>query len=318
MAGGMAAEVELSTVSWLGSPSLMSRLAIRQRSRSESDLRSFDWRLTILLCLTLLVGCKIVNPAPVGLPKQSALQNDHLQVRCDLKLRKDHPILRDLDALRDEIADELNLPVQKQPVTVYLFSDETRYAQYLQTRYPLLPPRRAYFVGTPKELSVFTFWGERIQEDLRHEYTHGVLHASLMDVPLWLDEGLAEYFEVTSQPRGLNRDYAMRLANNLSQGWKPDLDRLESLEKVEDMQKGDYLEAWAWVHFMLHNSEETRMVLVDYLHELRSTSKPGLLSKRLREAIPTAEQRFAAHAASLTSNIQQAGGTLDSRRTLER
>ena len=260
----------------------------------------------------MLWGCRTAAPALVGLPKLSALENEHLLVRSDLKLPKDHPILRDLDGLRDEIADELNLPVQKQPVTVYLFSDELRYAQYLQTRYPLLPPRRAYFVGTAKELAVYTFWGERIQEDLRHEYTHGVLHASLMDVPLWLDEGLAEYFEVTSQPRGLNRDYAMRLAGNLSQGWKPDLDRLESLEKVDDMQKGDYMEAWAWVHFLLHHSDETRNVLVGYLHELRSDAKPGLLSKRLRDAIPTAEQRFAVHAASLSSGIQQVGGIQDS------
>lgn len=267
--------------------------------------------LIVTLCLATLGGCRSVAPNPIGLPRQAALENEHLLVRSDLKLPADHPVLRDLDNLRDQIADELNLPLQKQPVTVYLFGDEVRYSQYLQARYPLLPPRRAYFVGTPKELAVYTFWGERIQEDLRHEYTHGVLHASLMDVPLWLDEGLAEYFEVTSQPTGLNRDYAMRLANNLSQGWKPDLNRLEAMEKVDEMQKADYLEAWAWVHFMLHHSEETRGVLVGYLHELRSNAKPGLLSKRLKQTIPTADQRFVAHAASLTSGVQQASGTLD-------
>jgi hypothetical protein len=264
-----------------------------------------------MVCLTLAFGCRTVNTVPVGLPKQSALENDHLLVRSDLKLPKNHPILEDLDSLRDEIADELNLPLQKQPVTVYLFSDEVRYSQYLQTRYPLLPPRRAYFIGTTKELAVYTFWGDRIQEDLRHEYTHGVLHASLVDVPLWLDEGLAEYFEVTTEPRGLNRDYAARLASNLSQGWKPDLDRLETLEKVEDMQKGDYLESWAWVHFLIHHSEETRDVLVGYLHELRTNGRPGSLARRLRDAIPSADQRFAVHAASMTTGIQQASANFD-------
>mgnify|MGYP001551720100 CR=1 FL=1 len=290
----------------------MSRFAVRRCSTLKRDPRG-RWRTSLALaaCFALLGGCRSIAPNPIGLPRQSALENEHLLVRSDLKLPANHPVLRDLDALRDQIADELNLPVQKQPVTVYLFSDEVRYAQYLQARYPLLPPRRAYFVGTPKELAVYTFWGERIQEDLRHEYTHGVLHASLMDVPLWLDEGLAEYFEVTSQPTGLNRDYAMRLANNLSQGWKPDLNRLEAMEKVEDMQKADYLEAWAWVHFLLHHSEETRGVLISYLHELRSDAKPGLLSKRLKQTIPTADQRFMAHASSLTSGVQQASGALD-------
>lgn len=292
----------------------MSRFASRRCSTWERDPWQ-QWRQVRLALVALglcwFCGCRSVAPTPIGLPRQSSLENEHLSVRSDVKLPADHPVLRDLDALRDQIADELNLPVQKQPVTVYLFSDEVRYAQYLQARYPLLPPRRAYFVGTPKELAVYTFWGERIQEDLRHEYTHGVLHASLVDVPLWLDEGLAEYFEVTSQPTGLNRDYAMRLANNLSQGWKPDLNRLEAMEKVDDMQKADYLEAWAWVHFMLHHSEETRSVLVSYLRELRTDAKPGLLSKRLKQAIPTADQRFMAHASSLTSGVQQASGTLD-------
>ena len=284
----------------------MSRLAIR-RCSTPTRVRTFGWQIRVaLVALTLLAGCRTVAPVPVGLPKQHAMENEHLLVRSDLKLPKDHPVLRDLDGLRDQIADELNLPVQKQPVTVYLFADEVRYAQYLQARYPLLPPRRAYFVGTSKELAVYTFWGERIQEDLRHEYTHGVLHASLADVPLWLDEGLAEYFEVTSQPTGMNRDYAMRLASNLAQGWKPDLDRLESLETVDDMQKADYQEAWAWVHFMLHHNEESRSVLVSYLHDLRTNPKPGSLATRLRTAIPSAEARFASHAASLTSGIQQA------------
>jgi hypothetical protein len=256
--------------------------------------------------LLVIAGCRSVAPTPVGLPKQLAMENEHLHVRSDLKLPKDHPILRDLDGLRDQIADELNLPLQKQPVTVYLFSDEVRYAQYLQTRYPLLPPRRAYFVGTPRELAVYTFWGDRIQEDLRHEYTHGVLHASLTDVPLWLDEGLAEYFEVTTQPTGMNREYATRLASNLAQGWRPDLERLETLETVDEMQKADYQEAWAWVHFMLHHSEDSRSVLVSYLHDLRTTATPGSLAKRLKAAIPSAEARFAAHAASMTTGIQQA------------
>jgi Protein of unknown function (DUF1570) len=270
----------------------------------------FGWRGAVLL-LGLVIGCQVAPQRPVGLPSKLAMENDHLLVRADMKLPKDHPVLKDLDRLRDEIADELFLPVQKQPVTVYLFSDELRYAQYLHLHHPLLPPRRAYFVGTSKELAVYTYWGERIQEDLRHEYTHGVLHASLQDVPLWLDEGLAEYFEVTSQPKGLNREYAKRLTDDLATGWRPNLERLESFEKVEQMRKEEYQEAWAWVHFLMHHSDESRDVLIGYLRELRTNSKPGSLSKRIHAAFPTVEQRFIAHAASLSTGIMQAGGALD-------
>jgi len=272
-----------------------------------------------LIVMIGLCGCHTLSrPSPIALPTRRAMENEHLLVRSDVKLPKNHTLLRDLDGLRDEIADTLNLPVQKQPVTIYLFSDEVRYAQYLQTRYPLLPPRRAYFVGTSKELAVYTFWGEKIQEDLRHEYTHGVLHASLQDVPLWLDEGLAEYFEVASRPAGLNREYATRLASDFARGWRPNLERLESLEAVNDMQKADYQEAWAWIHFLLHHSDDSRDVLLSYLRELQSDGKPGPLSSRLRTAIPQADERFAAHATSLSGGLVTVSGEASPTRSSSR
>ena len=243
----------------------------------------------------------------MGLPAKYTVENEHLIVQSDVKLPRNHELLKDLAQLRDEILSTLDLPVQKQSVIVYLFADEARYANYLQTRYPRLPPRRAYFVGTSKELAVYTYWGERIQEDLRHEFTHGVLHATLKDVPLWLDEGLAEYFEVTGQPTGMNREYAMNLAAGIATGWKPGLDRLESLEAVDQMQKSDYQESWAWVHFMLQHSDDSREVLTNYLRELRTTSQPGPLSTRLRAAIPVADRRFLIHAGGLTDGVVRVG-----------
>ncbi len=258
------------------------------------------------LLVVAFAGCKVAQP-PLGLPAKYTLENEHLVVQSDIKLSRNHELLKDLDHLRDEILSTLDLPVQKQPVVVYLFGDENRYAEYLRTRYPMLPPRRAYFVGSAKELAVYTYWGDRIQEDMRHEFTHGVLHATLKDVPLWLDEGLAEYFEVASQPTGMNREYAMNLAAGIATGWRPDIDRLEGLESVDQMQKADYQESWAWVHFMLNHSDESRLVLTSYLHELRTTSQPGPLSTRLRAAIPVADKRFLNHAGGLTDGILRIG-----------
>lgn len=234
-------------------------------------------------------------------------------VQSDVKLARNRELIDDLDRLRDEILTVLDLPSQKQRVTVYLFADENQYAHYFQMRYPMLPPRRAYFVGTTKELAVYTYWGEKIQEDLRHEFTHGVLHATLKDVPLWLDEGLAEYFEVVSDPRGMNRDYAMNVATQIANGWRPNLDRLEGLETVEQMQKADYQESWAWIHFLLNDSDDSRMVLTSYLRELRATSHPGRLSSRLNSTIPVADQRFLSYAAGLTDGILRVGRIESSR-----
>ncbi|MCX7394711.1 MAG: DUF1570 domain-containing protein [Planctomycetales bacterium] len=276
------------------------------RCRTILNIRRW-WFLALGVIATF--GCRLPSqPSPIALPTRHSVDNDHLRVRSDIRLPPNHPLLRDLDRLRVEISETLFLPDQRQSVTVYLFEDEAVYSQYLQLRYPQLPPRRAYFVGTLKELAVYTYWSEKIQEDLRHEYTHGVLHASLPQVPLWLDEGLAEYFEVASRSKGLNHEYATRLAADFSNGWRPNLERLESLEAVADMKKADYIEAWAWVHFMLHQSDDSRGLLISYLRELRSAEKPELLSARMRVEIPQAEERFAAHASSLFSGLATVGG----------
>jgi hypothetical protein len=270
-------------------------------------------QLALLSAICLLIGtttgCQ-TQPKYSGLPKKTSVKNDGLKVLSDVKLAKDHELLVDLENLRDEISTELNLPPQKQQVVVYLFGSEERYRDYMRTAFPQLPPRRAYFVGSSKELAVYTFWGDRVQEDLRHEYTHGILHATLKDVPLWLDEGLAEYFELAGPPGQINPEYASRLGLAVSSGWQPDMDRLEQLETVGQMQRTDYQEAWAWVHFMLHDGDDSRAVLLGYLKTLQTQKDAGSLVARLRDDIPAFNDRFTSYVATIRMphDHQQAAG----------
>lgn len=244
-------------------------------------------------------------PMKVSLPAQNSIRSDQLLIVSDIKLDKNHPLVADLKALRRQVSEELELPLGTKPVIVYLFSNEVEYTQYLHAKFPGYPPRRAYFIQTPGkelDLAVYTWWGDRIQEDLRHEYTHGLLHAALESVPLWLDEGLAEYFEVSgATPGNLNVEHAQILVKSVYNGWRPDLDSLESLAKVEQMQRPHYREAWAWVHYMLHASPDTRQVLLNYLHELRTDPNPGPLHDRLLADIPDTDVRLLSYVATMTS-----------------
>ena len=266
-------------------------------------LKAFTLSLCLLLCTLLTPGChSAAKNQTVHLPARHSVSAEQLIVLSDFKLGQDHALFQDLIKLREDVAATLNIPLNSEQVTVYLFTNQEDYRNYLDTTYPGLPPRRAYFVGTPKELAVYTFWGERIQEDLRHEFTHGLLHASLKTVPLWLDEGLAEYFEVAGNTPGqVNRDHASRLSTALNNGWKPDMKRLEQLEKVSQMQRVDYQEAWAWVHFMLNSTPETRDTLLEYLAELKTNNSPEELSARLPRDIPGVDQRFVNYVASLNT-----------------
>jgi hypothetical protein len=249
-----------------------------------------------------LVGCHHTQEARplIAPPARHSVRSERLLVQSDFQLPKDHPLIADLIQLRGQVSRGLELPEQQKEVVVYLFSNEQEYTRYLDATYPGLPKRRAYFVGTPRELAVYTFWGQRIQEDLRHEYTHGLLHATLTEVPLWLDEGLAEYFEVIgAEPGQVNVDYAQNLVTLLGNGWRPDLKRLEQLDKFEQMQRIDYQEAWAWVHFLLHSTPETREILVAYLKDLQTEADPVPLSARLEQNGLRVSDRFLNYVATL-------------------
>lgn len=259
--------------------------------------------LLIGLAVGLLAGCRHTyetKPALIAAPAKHKVRSERLLVQSDFKLPKDHALITDLIRLRGQVSDYLELPAQQKEVVVYLFTSELEYTQYLDATYPGLPKRRAYFVGTPRELAVYTYWGKRIQEDLRHEYTHGLLHACLKEVPLWLDEGLAEYFEVIGpEPGQVNVDYAQNLMTLLGNGWRPDLKRLEQLDKFEQMQRIDYQEAWAWVHFMMHSSPDTRETLVSYLRDLQNETDPTPLSVRLEQNGFRVEDRVLNYIATL-------------------
>jgi hypothetical protein len=260
--------------------------------------------VSLVLTVMVLPGCNFLSQSrnQVSLPSRHSVRSDQLLVLSDFRISPQHTLIRDLKKLRRQVYRHLELPIQQRPVTVYLFDNEQVYSEYLAHMYPGLPHRRAYFFKTSRELAVFTYWGDRIQEDLRHEFTHGLLHASLKSVPLWLDEGLAEYFEVVGpEPGSLNSNYPAELMAKIGSGWRPDLKRLESLEEFADLQRLDYQESWAWVHFMLHHTPETRAALIGYLNDLRTQADPYPLSKRLQVAQTDVDNRFLSYVASLNT-----------------
>ncbi len=266
------------------------------------------------LGVSLWIGCAVIGchsssvPKTRQLPKHCEIDLDQLKILSDIEISRDDPLLKELVHLRKEVRSTLKLPEATRPVTVYLFRDESRYMQYMQERHPTLPARRAFFIGTPKELMVYAYWGEKTLEDLRHEYTHGVLHASLRTVPLWLDEGLAEYFEVSpDQPVGLNRDHAENLAISIQNGWRPDLRRLEQIEDVSQMQRADYQEAWAWIHYLLQGTPDGPQVLTDYLKTLHTATHAPSFASRVLQDQPASGDRLSSHVAALNTQIMQTG-----------
>ncbi len=227
----------------------------------------------------------------------------------DFELKHDQPLFRDLESLRDQVYKELHLPSGTSAVKVYLFENEERYDRYMRSKWPDLPHRRAFFMVLPtsfggENLVVFAVWGDKlqqVQQDLRHELTHALLNSVLKNIPIWLDEGLAEYFELPTDRQGVNATHVEMLRHPTEGAFKPDLGRLEAIgpTELDKMNRPEYREAWAWVHLMLRTKPEAKAVLVAYLQQFRNGREVGSLGPKLADVFPSPEEALEKHLARL-------------------
>ena len=184
----------------------------------------------------------------------------------------------------------------------------THFAHFLKFYYPELPPRRAFFLAQGSQRVVYTYSSPRLEEDLRHEATHALLRGSFGDLPLWLDEGLAEYFETDLAQPGAEHERIDHFADDLAGGWSPNLPRLESLSDIRQMTPRDYREAWAWVHLFLNGSSSEKTILLTSLsqsneapNKLRLEDK-GANNERLLAHMKTLQSRSLAGESPLIDN----------------
>lgn len=230
------------------------------------------------------------------LPVRFEQLRGQLIIHTDFELPQQHRLIAELDALRGDLAVKLRLPTSDEPIHVYLFESDERFKTFIGAYFPELPARRAFFVKSDTRLAIYAHWGDRVAEDLRHEVTHGYVHAVLPNLPLWLDEGLAEYFEVARGQRGLNGAHVDELTLRYQDGtWRPHPERLEQLDSAAEMSQTDYAEAWAWVHLLLETSPERTSLLHDYLQRFDAAATAEPLSQLIRQAIDQPEVRLVEH-----------------------
>ena len=217
-------------------------------------------------------------------------------VRANFSLDRMDPLFRHLSKLQNDMVNHLGISPAQEKIELLLFRDEWTYRDYLRRNLANMPYRRALFIKQQQGPgTVLVHWSKDFEIDARHECTHALLHASLPLVPLWLDEGLAEYYEMPPSQRAYDSPHAKSLRWSLLTGGLADLSQLEKIVDFDKMSKADYRNAWAWVHFMLHGSTAARAELVQYLGEIESSKHPGSLSRRLAKRISRPTVRCANH-----------------------
>jgi hypothetical protein len=238
------------------------------------------------------------------LPDRAQLVVGQLVIHTDFPLAEQHRIVRELESLRADVSQQLGLPISDEPVHLHLFGSKEKYDAFAARHFPGFPARRAFFVETDTTLAVFAVWQDRIAEDLRHETTHGYVHAVVPTIPLWLDEGVAEYFELPRSEQGVHAAHVAHLCGRLLEGtWRPDLDRMESLASAAELSQDHYAEAWCWTHWLLHTTPQRRRLLQEYLADLRRDGRTAPLPARLRFTDRSAGDLAAALRAHLESLV---------------
>jgi hypothetical protein len=219
-------------------------------------------------------------------PTSNPVRSGSFILFSNVPMAENAPALRCLQALERDLAQHLALQpaVGDDPVEIYVLDDREAFAHFLRFYYPELPPRRAFFLAQGQDRVVYTYSSPRLEEDLRHEATHALIRGAYGDLPLWLDEGLAEFFESDLAQLGIERRRIDELSADLRDKWSPNLERLESLVDIRQMTPRDYREAWAWVNRLLNGPEPGRSLLVGYLNESGQGTKPARLSSRLTSA----------------------------------
>ncbi len=222
------------------------------------------------------------------------------EMRSEVPIRQSKVLSEFVLSLRQhesDIAAILGLRLNQKPIVINVFQSRRNYQEFVARVAPDGQERRALYVQSETHGSVYAYLHAELMTDLRHETTHAILHSSLPFLPLWLDEGLAEYFEVASEGRISGNPHLRRtkLDARLILTWRPNLTKLEAVRDQSAMTDRNYREAWAWVHFLLHGPDAAHSALTQYLARVEAHDPPGPVSAQLRRVWASPESQLTSH-----------------------
>lgn len=222
-------------------------------------------------------------------------------IHSDFPIDRQSKLLSELDSVRRDVRDLLELPAQESLIHIVLFRTQSEYQRYMRAYFPAIPERRAIFIQDRGPGMLFTYRHSNVASDLRHEVAHALLNTAEHPLPLWLDEGLAEYFECARESRWKGSPYLADILNLSHHRRIRPLENLAAVAKFDEFTADHYRDSWAWVHFFLHRNQQTREALVQVLHQHSRGERPASLDSFLQNQFASIEGELAAHFSSLSS-----------------
>lgn len=205
--------------------------------------------------------------------------------QANFPLEEIEEVRQNITELQSDLVKYLGIPIPVERIELCLFDTPENYFSFIRNKYPMAPlDRPALYVKDNGPGVLMVQRDTNMLLNIRHEMTHAILNASLRNVPIWVDEGLAKYFETPQGKRGYENPFLTEVRKNAIGffgffGRAPSLERLEKLQQINQMGEKEYRESWAWIHFLIHQSPQTHQILGIYLQ--------SLLPEKQQELTPT-------------------------------
>ena len=183
------------------------------------------------------------------------------------------------------------------PVVILVFGSARAYRPFMPVYNGKPVEVGGYFLKRPdvNYITLTVEGGERAYPTIFHEYTHLLVGTTLTDVPVWFNEGLAEYystFEATDDGRKATLGKVVEShVYQLRERFIPLRELLAVQHDSPLYNEGErrsifYAESWALLHYFLVHKPERRPQLVKYL-ELYGSGLPS--ERAFREAFEADE-----------------------------
>lgn len=244
-------------------------------------------------CLRLKIGLLLLlaggSPA-LALPSEGStwieVRSDHFQFFSSASEDRTHDVAMALEQFRAVIDEVVPGPTVEdtQRTTVFVFGSTDSYGPYnLRTPSGELSAASGFCARFPYgfTIAIDATPGMSYRQMIYHEYVHQFLFQRAPALPIWLHEGLAEYFSTLTLEEGRarigfapQRHVDWLRANQAPPAYSLITATAESVNTSEIERAGPfYAGAWLLAHYLLHD-EGAGPLSVQRLLELRSADEP--------------------------------------------
>ncbi len=210
-------------------------------------------------------------------PTRAPTAGNHVTLYADLSPALATRIQEEADRSVAGIAAFLNLDPPERPAKVLLFGSRRALRRYLEKESPHQAGAAAACFVTREAHVIVLCRSWRTSETLRylrHELAHYVLTAHFYRVPPWINEGLAQFFEL-GPPYGRPHPPCLkRLAGQLRGGEGQILSWVVALPEGVRFGEREYAQAWGLTHFLLTQSRYGVTAVRLYLEAVNSGADP--------------------------------------------